>query len=313
MKFTGERVIPNIPEEKSLWQEHLARYKLAFHLIGENQQVLDLGCGTGYGSTELAQGQGRKVVGLDVSAEAVAYSAAHYSAPSLSFCQANVCALPFPDAHFKAVISFEVIEHLDNPTLYLAQMRRVTKESGFCIISTPDREVYSPNMDKPWNPFHVSEYSMPEFIELLQQTFPWVIIVKQYHFDGYFMNSVYNAEMGKKVYSFQLLTNNETAKAPYMIATCTSNYETYLRLQQLIQLSPAIYGDLGRYGEIVSLRGDVNNLKFHINVLESQIEELKLNLEALNQHLQNVKNGRIMRLLNWVSRFIEKIDNLNEK
>jgi methylase of polypeptide subunit release factors len=64
-EFTGERVIPG-QVETDLWNEHFSRYAFAT-LFASGKRVLDLGCGSGYGSAELAR-TAESVIGVDVSA-----------------------------------------------------------------------------------------------------------------------------------------------------------------------------------------------------------------------------------------------------
>src|SRR5215467_1277008 len=81
-EFTGERVIPG-EVDVDLLNEHLARYAFAARLA-RGKRVLDAGCGAGYGSAELARAA-LSVVGIDISAEAVAYAGANYQLPNLTF------------------------------------------------------------------------------------------------------------------------------------------------------------------------------------------------------------------------------------
>src|SRR5690242_18625506 len=109
MEFTGERVIPG-QVETDLWQEHVARYMLARNWVADGR-VLDAGCGSGYGSALLAE-TAKEVIGVDLSAEALAYAGAHYKAPHLSFQQGDCGKLPLGEAELDWVVAFEVIEHL---------------------------------------------------------------------------------------------------------------------------------------------------------------------------------------------------------
>src|SRR3954452_8778002 len=104
-EFTGERVIPGLVED-DLFNEHLSRYKFAARLVPPGASVLDVGCGTGYGSAEFSS-----VTGADVSAEAVEYARKHYSRPGVQFIEASGDALPL-DQQFDLITAFEVIEHL---------------------------------------------------------------------------------------------------------------------------------------------------------------------------------------------------------
>ena len=70
-EFTGERVIPGQVND-DLWAEHVARYALATR-FAHGRRVLDLGCGTGYGTADLAQ-VASAAVGVDLAPEAIAYA-----------------------------------------------------------------------------------------------------------------------------------------------------------------------------------------------------------------------------------------------
>ena len=70
-EFTGQRVIPG-KVDPDLWNEHFARYAFAARLARQ-KRVLDIACGSGYGSAELAK-VARSVTGIDVSEEAVAHA-----------------------------------------------------------------------------------------------------------------------------------------------------------------------------------------------------------------------------------------------
>src|SRR5436190_24106570 len=106
-EFTGERVIPG-QVDADLLNEHLARYAFAARL-SRRKQVLDAGCGAGYGSAELAR-TAAGVLGIDSSAEAIAFARAEYTAPNLRFEQADCRALPVADASIDLAVAFEVID-----------------------------------------------------------------------------------------------------------------------------------------------------------------------------------------------------------
>src|SRR6266704_3073623 len=109
-EFTGERVIPG-QVDADLLNEHMARYAFAARL-SRRKQVLDAGCGAGYGSAELARAAAG-VLGIDKSAEAVAFARAEYPAPKLRFEEADCLTLPVGDGSIDLVVAFEVIEHLE--------------------------------------------------------------------------------------------------------------------------------------------------------------------------------------------------------
>src|SRR6202453_1161289 len=92
VEFTGERVIPGQVND-DLWSEHVARYAFA-RRYAQGKRVLDAGCGTGYGSAELAQAA-NEVMGVDVAANAIEYAKANYPLPGLRFIESSCTAVPF--------------------------------------------------------------------------------------------------------------------------------------------------------------------------------------------------------------------------
>jgi SAM-dependent methyltransferase len=181
-EFTGERVIPG-QVDTDLWNEHRARYMFASRFCC-NKSVLDVGCGAGYGSDEMAQTASR-VLGLDVSAEALQYARDHYRRTNLAFIRAPCDAMPIRDACFDLVVAFEVIEHLDDWENFLKEARRVLTPCGQLIISTPNKSYYAESRRQTGpNPFHEHEFEFEEFQGELSRFFPQVSLFLQNHSEG---------------------------------------------------------------------------------------------------------------------------------
>jgi len=134
VEFTGERVIPGQVND-DLWSEHLARYAYA-RRYAEGRRVLDAGCGTGYGSAELAQ-SALVVTGIDVAPQAIEFARATYPIPSLRFLVSSCAVMPFPENAFDLVVAFEVIEHLPDHRAFLQECARVLTRHGLFIVSSP--------------------------------------------------------------------------------------------------------------------------------------------------------------------------------
>ena len=170
MEFTGERVVPGkTPQE--IYKEHMDRYIFAASLT-ENKDVLDVACGTGYGVDYLVENGARTATGVDVSIEALDFARDRFGDNErVSFVCADGVKLPFVDYSFDVVVSFETLEHIRPYRRFLAECKRVLKDSAFLICSTPNRRVFSPNLEKPLNPFHVKEFWPEEFYRLLSRYF----------------------------------------------------------------------------------------------------------------------------------------------
>ncbi len=160
-----------------LRNQHLARYRWAAGMA-RGGRVLDLACGSGYGSAMLLAAGARSVVSADLSAEAFLEADRARSGVGgspLRGVRADAAALPFQDASFDLYVSFETIEHVEADTRVVAEARRVLAPGGVFLCSTPERAVISPGRtlaDRPDNPYHVREYELAEFEALLRPAFP---------------------------------------------------------------------------------------------------------------------------------------------
>ncbi|WP_051669627.1 class I SAM-dependent methyltransferase [Bryobacter aggregatus] len=181
-EFTGERVIPG-KVDIDLWNEHLSRYLFASRLA-RGKRVIDLGCGAGYGSAELAA-NAASVIGVDVDPEAVTEARKNYVRPNLQFDVASLEALPFADGIFELGVCFEVIEHLTDYRKLLSEVRRVLAPGGQFIVSTPNIKFYAESRKRNGpNPFHEHEFEFEEFRSALSEYFPHQAFFVQNHASG---------------------------------------------------------------------------------------------------------------------------------
>jgi len=178
MEFTGERVVPG-KTPKTIYDEHIYRYIFAASLT-RNKVVLDVACGTGYGANYIAGKGAREVVGVDISVMAANYARERFSKDNqVSFICADAIRLPFVDNAFDVIVSFETIEHIRQYSKFLGECKRVLKEKGLLICSTPNRRIFSPNLAKPINTFHVKEFWPEEFYRLLRRYFADITLYGQ--------------------------------------------------------------------------------------------------------------------------------------
>ncbi len=161
--------------EQPVFQEHLTRYQFAMPLA-EGKTVLDAASGTGYGTALLAQAA-RYAVGVDISGEAVTYSRRHFLRPNVRFIQMDCTNLGFATATFDLVCAFEMIEHIPDYCGVLGEMRRVLRQGGRLVLSTPNRRPADPV--PPANPYHVREFSHQELALLLGDVFAHVELYGQ--------------------------------------------------------------------------------------------------------------------------------------
>ena len=220
--FTGERFTTAVTGQ--ILVEHYHRYLFARSRVG-GLDVLDVGSGEGYGAALLAQ-VARSVIGIECCAATVRSAVRSFPRCNLHFLQGDARWLPLADASVDAVVSFETIEHFDRQGDFLSEVRRVLRPGGSFIVSTPDRDVYSPTA-APVNPFHVCEMTRLEFLTLLQSSFRHVQIMQQRAIIGSALLAETGAVAWPQVFDRRGDTHFEACaglpRAPYLVAVASDN------------------------------------------------------------------------------------------
>ena len=99
-------------------------------------KVLELGCGTGYFTRELAR-SGADIVAVDVSPELLEIAKANRSAPNVGYEIQNACAMTYRDAVFDSVVGSSVLHHLEIKEA-LHEIYRVLKIGGRIYFTEPN-------------------------------------------------------------------------------------------------------------------------------------------------------------------------------
>ena len=153
--------------------EHEARYAFASRFV-RGLAVVDCASGNGNGAAVFLRSEPASLVGFDVDQEAVDAANTALGTDLASFRRAEATALPAGDATADVFISLETVEHVEDDRGLLGEVARVLKPDGLFICSTPNRSVTNPGTgltDRPWNPFHVREYTPLEYLDLLTERF----------------------------------------------------------------------------------------------------------------------------------------------
>lgn len=147
--------------------ESAARYAFAAAAV-RTLRVLDVASGSGLGSEFLLAQGARFVVGVEAAPEALGQTRLHPAPADPHFVRADATTLPFMDASFDVVVSFETIEHVPDARRLLAECRRILRRDGCLYLSTPNRTV---TRWLPPNPFHVREFTDVEIVRLASEYF----------------------------------------------------------------------------------------------------------------------------------------------
>ncbi len=128
---------------------HIYRYMHANQFV-DGCKVLDAACGSGYGSMMLTRAS--EYVGIDLDPLAVAEATREF--PEFTFTRGSIYDLPFEDASFSALTSFETLEHVDKPARALGEFSRVLQPGALLVGSIP--------IDHPDRVYHFRPYSIAE-------------------------------------------------------------------------------------------------------------------------------------------------------
>lgn len=165
---TGERILLE-KETPLMIARHFCAYKYAKDFVG-GKEVLDIGCGEGYGSNFLA-GFAKSVLGIDYNAAIIDYAKNKYLRPGLGYVVLDIKNLPSLNRKFDVICSFQNIEHIRDTDKLLKDISALLKDDGVFVCSTCNIKDASPNSKVPFNKFHVREYLASEFKELLEGCF----------------------------------------------------------------------------------------------------------------------------------------------
>ncbi|MFQ3590694.1 MAG: bifunctional 2-polyprenyl-6-hydroxyphenol methylase/3-demethylubiquinol 3-O-methyltransferase UbiG [Chloracidobacterium sp.] len=105
---------------------------------GTGAAVLDIGCGGGFLSNELARA-GFTVTGLDQSVESLAVAQAYDATRSVHYEAGSALELPYPDKSFSAVCAMDFLEHIEDPARVIQEAARVLRTGGLFFASTFNR------------------------------------------------------------------------------------------------------------------------------------------------------------------------------
>jgi SAM-dependent methyltransferase len=188
LSLTGERTLPDVPEENYWYRRHLVVYEWIAERV-RGRRVIDMASGEGYGSDVLAR-TARSVVGVEANPEAFEHARLRYTGgrhgapadPPFSNLRFERALVEQFDEPADAVVFLQTIEHLQDPGGTLAHFRSLVGDGGAVYVSTPNVLTLAPKgAARSDNPWHVHEYLPEEFDRLCRGQFERVELYGLFH------------------------------------------------------------------------------------------------------------------------------------
>ena len=175
LHLTGERTLPDVPEENYWYRRHLVVYEwIAERVAGK--KVVDVASGEGYGADVLAR-RASSVLGIEPNPEA--YEHARLKYPRVTFRRAIAETFTEP---CDALVFLQTIEHVADPGAVLEHFKAQLRPGGVAYVSTPNvLTLAPPGADRSGNPWHVKEYEAGEFRALCEAHFGDVQLLGLFH------------------------------------------------------------------------------------------------------------------------------------
>jgi ubiquinone/menaquinone biosynthesis C-methylase UbiE len=177
------------PVARFLTNNFIKKIKIILKPLDYNR-LLDIGCGEGFITNELAALKKFRITGIDLGEEPLKKARNRYK--NIKFIKCSAYELPFENDSFNLVSALEIMEHLDSPEEALEEIKRVSKK--WVILSVPDEPLWRIlNVislrylrDLGNTPGHVNHWTPKEFTNLIKKYFrvlkisrpiPWTIIL----------------------------------------------------------------------------------------------------------------------------------------
>lgn len=167
----GERSIPEIwmlhPSRRFTYFALLSLYEFATRYT-EGKNVLDFGCGVGYGSYYLASRGAKNVVGIEIDQKSYRYGCDRYHHDNMTMLDKDIESLaqdPNYIGTFDVIYCSNVMEHIADYKAALLAVKKLLAPKGMYIQITP------PSGQARGNPYHVTNFTVPEWREILKNYF----------------------------------------------------------------------------------------------------------------------------------------------
>ena len=149
------------------WFEYKRSVENVAKHIPKNAKVVDVGCGVGYSTRYLSLLRpDLRFYGLDIRYHD---SWKKLETRNCKFIKADAMKLPFNNGEFDVVISFGVMEHVDDDRLFLNEINRVLKKKGINVIShLPNKYAFNELLARlSGNKYHKKRYDCAKIRRLM--------------------------------------------------------------------------------------------------------------------------------------------------
>lgn len=303
IKFTGERMIPELNEGYAFYYEHISRYLFTSQFTN-GKRVLDMGCGVGYGVDIIAtNGNPLSILGFDIDNETIEYAKAYYQkSTKIKFIKDDVLNFSnIPKQTFDIVTCFEVIEHISEQEKVLNNIVNSLNESGILFISTPNKYTYPDG-----NQFHKLELYPEEFTIFLNSKFKYVTVLHQ-TFE--FVEKISNNQSREHKSVLASIDEVDPKHSQYLLAICSNSpipkFEEFLYTTSSVDRFKMKEGILELSEIFVSLEKRI--LIAEAEIIKFEKEKISLNNELLQ--LKKESSSKIDELLEENQKLISELGN----
>ncbi len=293
----GERLIPEYHKGKIIYGEHMGRYLSALGAVSD-EVVLDIACGSGYG-TKLLASKAKYVYGVDIDSKAVEYARRNFKASNAEYKLGDGTRIPLEENSVDTVISMETIEHIEDQDTFLAEIKRVLRNKGKLILSTPNDKEYPKG-----NHFHVKEHNKKTLSKLLKKYFKNVEFY--YQTDEIAATIIsekrLNKEFSEKNWTVNKVNPLSENNAIYFIVSCSDGEPYKVRENTML-------AEFYSYHQVLKTWNREKELWEWTQVLEKRVKEL----EELNTSLLTDKKTLLARGLRKIKSKARSVSNGSKK
>lgn len=310
---TGERMIPEAHKGTVMYAEHMTRYIAAQDFV-KGKVVLDIASGSGYG-TKILSKEAAKVYGVDVDKKSIEYSKNNFYSDNIEYLVGDGESIPLKSKTVDVVISFETIEHIEDYEKFLSEVKRVMKDDGVAIISTPNKVEFTQG-----NHFHLHEFEYDELEKLLKKSFKivesylqatWVSVALAKEgaiktegvVDGIKTYNMKPLDKDKALYFYFVCSNGGITKEITPINAFGGHYSA----RELVDIQKHNDKNIEDYKTVLNNANTANNtLNVSLDKAEKENTNLKLQLNEMTEEINKIKNHIIYKFLRKVKNIFSK-------